>query len=177
MLPRTHPGRRRGVASIELAFVTMLFIVPMILGIWEVGRYIQVRQIISNSAREASRLAAQGFTIKSDGTQTQVKTTTGSPNLRDTVYDYLRAVGLANLQLSDVTVTFAFQPATGYDSSLTEPYMGKKGQPFDVTVSIPWHKVRWINLGLLNPTKVEFTATWRMLNDDDFSVNETLPGW
>ena len=60
---------------------------------------------------------------------------------------------------------------------VTDPYQGVKNQPFTVTVSIPWSKVRWVNLGLLNPETVGFTVSWRMLVDDPFTVDETLPIW
>jgi Flp pilus assembly protein TadG len=177
---RTH-SLRRGVAAIELAFVTMLFVVPLIIGIWEVGRLIQVQQIVANSAREGARLAAQGFTIRPDGTQVQIQKLTGSPNVKDVVVDYLRASGLTNLTAADVTVTFQFTApkttAPGIGTIPPEPYLGEKGQPFTVHVSIPWNKVRWINIGLLGPSTVQFTVTWNMLRDEAFTVNTTLPSW
>ncbi len=180
MRRRNHPARH-GVAAIELGFVTMVFVVPMIIGIWEVGRLIHVQQVVANSAREGARLAAQGFTIKADGTAVQIHKTTGSPNVKDVVCDYLKAAGLTTLQPSDVTVTFQFTAPRvtnpGAGTTPTEPYLGEKGQPFTVTVSIPWNKVRWINLGLLQPTEVKFTVTWRMMIDDVFTINETLPPW
>jgi hypothetical protein len=40
MLRRTHP--RRGVAAVEFALVTMLFILPLLIGVWEVGRLVLV---------------------------------------------------------------------------------------------------------------------------------------
>jgi hypothetical protein len=47
-----------------------------------------------------------------------------------------------------------------------------------VTVRIKdWGKVRWVNLGLVSPTDVSFTVTWKMLTDDAFTVNQSLPGW
>lgn len=180
MRRRNRPVRR-GVAAIELGFVTMLFVVPLIIGIWEVGRMVHVKQIVANSAREGARLAAQGFTIKSDGTQVQIKSSTGSPNVKDVVVDYLRASGLTNLTAADVTVTFTFTgPRTtnpGAGTTPTEPYLGDKGEPFTVYVSVPWDKVRWLNLGLLNPTEVHYTVGWRMLIDEAFTVNTTLPTW
>src|SRR4051812_10693637 len=84
---RSHPARRRGVAAIELGFVTMLFVVPLIIGIWETGRLIYIQQVVANAAREGARLAAQGFTIKADGTIVQIHTTTGNPNVKDAVVD------------------------------------------------------------------------------------------
>ena len=54
-----------------------------------------------------------------------------------------------------------------------------EGGPFELehVCTIPWDKVRWINLGLVKPTKITFTVVWRMVMDDPFTVNETLPTW
>lgn len=188
-----HRSHRRGVASIELAFVTLLLIIPLLFGIWEVGRLIQVQQIVSNSAREGARLSAQGFTINAAGNTVQIKTTSGSTTVKDAVYDYLIAAGLTNLQPADVTVNFAFTsprtteyaplavdpPGTAYGvgSMPPDPCFGEKGQSFYIRVTIPWAKVRWMNMGLLNPTTVTFTVTWQMLLDERFQVNEVLPTW
>ncbi len=184
---------RRGVAAIELAFVFMLFVIPLMIGIWEVGRLVQVQQIVSNATREGARLSAQAYTINSSGSPTQIKVTAGTINIKDVVYDYLYAAGLTNLQPSDVTVTFAFTTGrtTNYVPLSTDPLgtnypagslppdpcFGEKGQIFVVTVSIPWNKVRWINMGLINPTTVTFNVTWQMLTDERFQVNTMLPTW
>lgn len=174
---RSHRRARRGVAAVEMALVSICFVVPLMIGVWEVGRLVQVQQIVSNSAREGARLAAQAFTINTDGTQTQVTVNSGTPNVTDTIYQYLYAAGLTNLQKSDVTVTFQFLAPKSDGTTPTEPYLGEKGEPFQVTVSIPWSKVRWINLGLVQPTTVTFTVTWQMLIDDKFSLNESMPAW
>ncbi|HXD85566.1 MAG TPA: TadE family protein [Urbifossiella sp.] len=162
--------QRRGVASVELAFVVLFFFIPVLFGIWEAGRLIEVQQIVSKSAREGARLAAQGYTINATGAPTQIMAQSGSPNVHDTVYQYLIAAGFTNLQRSDVAVTFAFT-----DSPNPDPYMGNKNEPFTVAVSVPWNKVRWVNVGLINPTQVKFTATWQMLVDDAFNVNQSMP--
>ena len=47
--------RRPAVAAVELAFVLLFFLVPLVIGVWEVGRLIHVQQIVSNSAREGAR--------------------------------------------------------------------------------------------------------------------------
>jgi Flp pilus assembly protein TadG len=193
MLRHTRRPDRRGVAAVELAFALLLFVIPLLIGIWEVGLLVQVQQTVSNSAREGARIAAQGYTIDSSGNTVQVKTSTGTVNVQQTVYNYLYAAGLTNLALSDVTVTFAFNtprtttyvpvatdpvgtswPVGSYPS---DPCYGDKGEVFTVGVSIPWAKVRWVNLGLVNPTAVTFNVTWQMLLDDQFTVNATLPTW
>jgi Flp pilus assembly protein TadG len=157
--------------------MTTVVLFPLLIGVWEVGRLIQVKQIVANATREGCRLAAQGYTINSSGTVTQIKTSTGSPNVTDAVYDYLIAAGFTNLQPSDVTVTFTFTAARSDGQAATEPYQGEKGQPFTVSVSIPWAKVRWVNLGIITPTTVDSSLNWRMVVDDPFTLNDTLPVW
>ena len=176
---RRHPRtRRRGVAAVEFALVALLFLVPLLIGVWEVGRLVQVQQIVSNAAREGARLAAQGYTVKGDGTITQIykDSSGGTPNVRDAVYQYLYAAGLTNLTPADLDVKFEFVAPTAAGTTPTEPYQGDKGQPFRVTVTIrDWSKVRWVNLGLVNPKDVTAVVHWQMLVDDPFSVNTTLP--
>jgi len=190
---RFHHQARRGVAAIELAFVFMLFVIPLMFGIWEVGRLVQVQQIVSNAAREGARISAQGFTINSSGAPTQIKVSTGPTNVKDMVYEYLYGAGLTQLAPSDVQVTFEFKtsrhtdyvpnsldpPGTSYPAGTKppDPCYGEKGQLFVVTVSIPWSKVRWINTGFINTDRIHFTVTWEMLLDERFQVNEQLPTW
>lgn len=174
---RRGSSSRRGVAAVEVALISTFLLVPLMIGIWEIGRMVQVKQVVSTSAREGARRAAQGYTVNSSGTPTQVMVSSGTTTVTDAVYNYLVAAGFSNLQKSDVTVTFQFLAARSDNQPATEPYQGEKGQPFSVTVSVPWNKVRWVNLGLINPTDVSFTATWRMLIDDPFTVDTTLPTW
>lgn len=175
---RQRMSSRRAVAAIELALVTAGVLIPLMFGVWEIGRMIQVRQILSNSAREGARLAAQGFTITATGSPVEIKVATGSPNVKNTVYGYLLAMGLKQLQPTDVTVAFAFT-ANGVTNGTmpAEPYLGDKGQPFKVTVTIPWTKVRWVNAGLINPSTLTYTVQWEMLRDDAFTVDATVPVW
>jgi Flp pilus assembly protein TadG len=177
MLLRRRSPRTSGVAAIELAVVTVLFVVPLIIAIWEMGRYIHVKQIVANSAREGARLAAQAYTIQNNGNQVEINVSTGSPNVGTTVYEYLLGAGLTQLQQSDVTVAFAFTTPNSSGAYPSQPYQGSKGEMFTVSVSIPWNKVKWSNLGLINPTTVQYTVTWQMLVDDTFVVNPELPGW
>ena len=176
MIRRRTPVRR-GVAAAEVALITAVFMVPMVIGIWEIGRLIQVQQIVSNSAREGARLAAQGYTLNNAGVPTQVMVSSGTYNVRDFVYQYLYGAGLTKLAKTDVTTTFEFLAPTSGGATPTEPYQGEKGQPFAVSVRIPWEKVRWINLGIINPTEVKFRVTWQMLIDDKFTVDDSLPTW
>lgn len=200
--PRTPSRRRSGAAAVEFAFVMSFVLTPILIGVWEMGRAIQVQQIVTNAAREGARLAAQGRTINQNGTQTQIVTSLdpgsnpgGLPNVKAAVYQTLHGAGLKSLTWNtsgnpandDFTVSFAFLPAqpgdpplSGAVSGATEPWQGVKNQRFAVTVTLTqkgWHKCRWINLGIVNPTKLVFTAEWRTMADDPFSVNTDIPTW
>jgi Flp pilus assembly protein TadG len=178
------PGRRSGAAAVEFALVLAMVLMPLLTGLWEVGRLVQVQQIVSNSAREGARLAAQALTINTSGSPTQIVTSipppnaAATPNVKAAVVQSLRGAGLNNLTWSDVTVTFVFvdSPA-GSIPGATEPYQGVKNQRFRVSVSIPFEKVRVVSLGIVNPTTVSFEVEWRMLVDDPFTINVNLPGY
>jgi Flp pilus assembly protein TadG len=56
----THRARRSGVAAVELAFLLPLVLIPLLFGMWEVGRLIECQQVVSNAAREGARAASTG---------------------------------------------------------------------------------------------------------------------
>ena len=149
MLRRRPPVRRRGTATVELALVMTFIVIPLTLGLWEMGRYVQVQQMVANSAREGARMAAQAVTISSAGSTTQVYTSSPLPNpskvpsVEGAVMQYLAGQGLTNLRYQDVDVTFTFLPQQPGDPALigavagaTEPYQGVQNQRFRVTVTI-----------------------------------------
>ena len=76
--------RRRGVVAVEAA-VTLPVLIIVMFGMWEVGRLIQVNQVVNNAAREGARLAAGGYV---DGTPVTVTM------VQQAVRDYLSASGL-----------------------------------------------------------------------------------
>ncbi len=164
--------RRAGVATVEAAVVLTFLVVPLMIGVWEIGRLVYAQQVVATAAREGARVAAQGRTINSDGTLTLISISTGTPNVKDTVFQSLATGGLPTLVKADVNTTFTF--ITG---SATEPYQAQKNDRFRVTVTIPFAKVRWVSLGIVNPTDVYYQVDWQMLNDDPFTISPNLPTW
>jgi TadE-like protein len=177
MQRRTASSRRAGVATVEAAVVLALLLVPVIIGVWEVGRLVYAHQVVTNAAREGARLAAQGRVVNRLGTPTEITFDSGTPNVKDTVYQAIVTGGLSGLARSDVTIRFGFEGETPSATPSKLPYQGLKNERFRVFVSVPWDKVRWVNLGLVNPTTVEYTVDWQMLVDDTFTVNVDLPKW
>ncbi|MBX3397132.1 MAG: pilus assembly protein [Gemmataceae bacterium] len=177
MQRRTAFRRRAGVATVEAAVVLALLLVPVIIGVWEVGRLVYAQQVITNAAREGARLAAQGRVVNRLGTPTEIAFNSGTPNVADTVYQAIVTGGLSGLTRADVTIRFGFEGETPSANPSKLPYQGLKNERFRVFVSVPWDKVKWVNLGLVNPTTVEYTVDWQMLVDDTFTINVDLPKW
>jgi Flp pilus assembly protein TadG len=175
MLAQTPPRhRRRGTAAIEFAAVApVLFI--LVIGVWEVGRLIQVHQILTNATREGARLAAQGQVINLTGSYTQITannnptTANDSSNLTTEVTNYLNAAGI---NTSGLVVTFQY--LTG-DTTQTQPYQGVKGQTFRVTSSLPTTSFRWTVLSLTGRTKLVASVDWVSMIDDPFTVDTSVP--
>jgi TadE-like protein len=137
--------------------VMTFVVVPLTLGLWEMGRFVQVQQMLANSAREGARMAAQSVTINSNAASTQIVRqvpTPGAnpsklPSVKGAVMQYLAGQGLTNLRYQDVSVDFEFLPQQSgdpaYPSGTTpgplglnagEPYQGVQNQRFRVTVTI-----------------------------------------
>lgn len=165
------PKRRVGAAAVELACVLPLLVI-LVIGVWEIGRLIQLQQIMCSAARDGARLAAQGSYIDTSGNTTQIAMQTGDPNVSDTIRDSLYAAGINDL--TGLQITFEFLEG---DTSAAQPYQGTKNQRFRLRVTLPYDNLRWTNLSLINPTTLGGECVWQMLVDDPFTLSPTLPGW
>ncbi len=187
MIRVTTPASRErgGAASVEFAVCMVWVLFPLMVGLWEAGRAVQIQQMVSTAAREGARLAAQGRTVTSAGVQTDIKTailpaanTTNQPNVKAAVMQSLAGSGLAGLRWADVDVFFTFTDGT---TSNTDPYQGTKNQGFTVQVVVKYDgKVRWRqdpNISGLAITSLQSTTKWQMLVDDPFVINTALPPW
>jgi Flp pilus assembly protein TadG len=177
--PRSSGRRRRAVAAVEFAFCLPLLLL-LLVGIWELGRIINVQIILNNAARDGARLGAQANIINQFGDYTQIKFNTGTPNIEGAVKAYLTAAGITNH--SGLVIEFQFvEPAvsggTAPVSTTADPYTGVKNQRFRVKVSIPYDNVRWTTLSIVNPQTLTAEVYWQCFVDDPFTVNTTLPGW
>jgi Flp pilus assembly protein TadG len=172
MLTRQHP-RRQAVAAVEFAFLAPVLLI-LLAGVWQIGRIIQVAQILDNAAREGARLASQSEIIAPVGGFTLIQTSTGIPNVQDTIREYLYNAGVVNATTkNDVTVQFQF--LTG-DTTRTDPYQGNQGDRFQITVTLPVQDINWTPFDMTG-TNLTTTVVWAVLVDSPFTVNTTVPGW
>jgi Flp pilus assembly protein TadG len=170
---RTFQPPRRGAAAVELAFLAPVLL-GLLLGVWEVGRLIQVQQMVSTSAREGARLAAQGQTVQGDSIQyvyasTATAPSSSSPNVTTTVLNFLQEAGI---NTSNATVTFQYLNG---NTALTDPYQAVQGQLFSVTVTVPYNNFRWTTLNLTGAVNLTATVVWTSLVDVPFTINTTIP--
>ena len=137
-------SRRRGAAMVEMAIVLPIFFM-VVLGIVEFGRAMMVSQMVTNSAREATRLAII------DG-QTNTTVTTW-------VKDFLnQSIGVA---AGDVTVAITVVPATGNPDPANQIGNAKARDLVTVNVSVPFNKVSYVPGSYLNGKNLSARSAMR----------------
>jgi Flp pilus assembly protein TadG len=169
-----HPPRRRGrrdamrrgSAVVEAALILPILL-TMMLGVWEVGRMIQISQILDNAAREGARLAAGGYVNGTAVTTAQVQTA---------VQNYMTAAGLPAAAVSGAQITLTCLATTPW----TDPYEAQPLDPYTVTVTIPagaaFNSLRWNLLNrITSVTQLSQTVYWQSSNNSQVVVSTTLP--
>ncbi len=162
---RSMKRRRRAAAAVEMAVLAPLLI-TVLLGIWEVGRMIEVQQLVNNAAREGARKAAVGSMI--DPTTGSSKNITAS-DVTTTVTTYLTTNGV---NTTGITVTYSNLTTP----SATDPYQASQSDHLRVSVTLPFSNVRYIALtSLTGITQLNGTADWNSMLDTNVTVPTTLP--
>lgn len=118
---------RLGAAMVEMALVLPLFMM-VVLGIIEFGRAMMVSQLVTNSAREATRLAIIDGATNSSVTQW--------------VKDFM--VQSCGVAANDVTVDITVTAATGNPNPANEIGNATSRDLVTVNVSVPFNKVSYI---------------------------------
>jgi Flp pilus assembly protein TadG len=156
---------RRAMVAVEAAFVLPVLLVLM-LGVWEVGRLIQVDQIIVNSAREGARLAAGGYV---NGTPVTVAM------VQQAVKDYMTSAGLPAAAVSGAQVNLVCQASPSW----TDPSAALPLDKFQINVVIPagaaFNSLRWTPAKVTSVTQMSVTVNWESLNNSKIVVSATLP--
>jgi len=191
-------GRRCGVAAVEFAVVLVPMFV-LLVGTLEVGRVIHVTQILSNAARDAGRMASQGQVVFFDPAQggfrysqvyTYPQAIVPAPiSLADRVRTYLTNNGIDVTGVADTDLV-AYEnkspPATLADlpdpppnplPDHDEPWGALKGDRLSVTVRVPYARVRWTNMNLINPVFLTATTDFYCNQDNFFEVISQPPDW
>lgn len=161
--------RRRGAAAVEAAFCLPLLVVLM-LGMWEVGRMVQVSQILANAAREGARYAAMG-NLNINGANTPITVAM----VQQLVRDYLTGAGLPTAAVSGAQITLTNLSGNAW----TDPSGAQPMDKFQVTVTIPsgtaFNSLQWSTLKITGTNQLSASATWVSLVDSQVTVSTQLP--
>jgi hypothetical protein len=176
---KSSSGHRPAAAVVEMAVLLPLLLL-LLVGLWELGRIIQVQHVLNNAARDAARLAAQANTVNTTGAYTQLRFRTGTPNIEGAIRTYLNAAGITDHTGLAIELQFVEGPTPGSPGGTAtdaDPYLGVKNQRFRVRVVLPFANVRWTTLSLIDPETLTAEAYWQCLVDDPFTLDPSLPGW
>jgi Flp pilus assembly protein TadG len=153
---------RPGGAIVELALLMPVLLI-LLLGVWEVGRMVQINQILNNAAREGARVASTGVNTYGD--------------VNTVVTNYLTTAGISNLSGLQVQVANLTQNNNGpsYD-----PSQANSLDQLQVTVLLPFSNVRWNLLYLVTNANTQLMAqtTWCSNQNQPYPSNLAVPqGW
>ncbi len=145
---------RRGAAAVELALVLPVLMV-ILLGMWEIGTVINVRQSLGNAAREAGRQASTGKVTVEE--------------VEQVVRDCLRPSGLEVGSLL-VTVENLGDPEAGILEA-------SQFDPIEITVTLRFDEVRLLNAPLFTDSTTMLTgkSTWYSVKNRPYPASPSPP--
>jgi Flp pilus assembly protein TadG len=147
-------SNRRATACVEFALILPVLMI-FVLGLLEMGRFIEVRQILTSAAEEGARQAS-----------------TGQITNAQTVSVVTGCVAAAGLPTTGLTVTVADLTNLGTDVSKATCL-----DNLQVTVTIPFINVRWCSSLLVtnSATLVDATVYWVSSLPVSYPQNVTAP--
>jgi Flp pilus assembly protein TadG len=147
-------GNRSATACVEFALILPVLMI-FVLGLLEMGRFIEVRQILTSAAEEGARQASAGLVTNAQ----VVNIVTG-------------CVAAAGLPTTNLTVTVSDLTNPGTDVSKATCL-----DNLQVTVTIPFVNVRWCSSLLVTnaTTQVDATVYWVSSLPVSYPQNVTAP--
>jgi Flp pilus assembly protein TadG len=152
--------------AVEAALVLPVLVI-VLLGVWEVGRLVQVNQLLENAAREGARLAAGGYVNGVGVTSAMVQ---------QAVRDYLTAAGLPAGTVNGAQIQVTNLSANKW----SDPVDAQPRDQFRVTVTIPqgtaFDSMKWALVkSLTNVNSMSVSVVWNSANDSQITIDTGLP--
>jgi Flp pilus assembly protein TadG len=178
-------ARRSGAAAVEFGCCAPL-IALLVLGLWEVGRMVEVDNVMWNSAREGARDASMGQSnLSAVASNVLVYLQGAEPTaflqgdatsmispvipLGASSYGYTCWDNTANKELFTITFTDLTNP------TVTDPTQMSQLDVYQITVSTPYSTVGWLPTAQVTGlTRLYVTVTWASMVDVPFSVEPYL---
>ncbi len=158
---RSRSDPRRAAAAVEFAIVLPLLLF-LLLGIWEVGRLVQVQQIMANAAREGARAASTGARSLAE--------------VETIVQRYLTAGGLDTTGLTVRIHNLSLNPGAELSDPSDDPQAAHQLHLLRVHVTLPFKNVRWVLVSqITNVTTLRATGFWLSMKDQPIVVDTEMP--
>jgi Flp pilus assembly protein TadG len=157
-------GSRRGAVAVEAA-VMMVILLMLMLGVWEIGRYIELSRTVEDAAREGARLAAGGVSNGTPVTCAMVQTA---------VQNYLVAAGFPSASANSAQVTLTNLSSDTW----TDPCNASPLDPFSVSVTVSgtaFTGMTWVPSQLTGVSQLSASVEWYSNNDSQVVVSTQLP--
>ncbi len=153
MVRQSRPTRR-GMAAVEFASLLPLIMI-LLMGILEVGRAVEMQQVLSNACREGARQAATGQLTNSQ--------------VQSVVTQYISVAGFST---TGMTVTVSDITSSGTDVSQAN-YLDR----ITVSISYPYSNVSWSTLNWVLPSNYSITSRveWITMVDKPFPTFPNPP--
>jgi Flp pilus assembly protein TadG len=174
-------------------------LMSLLLGLWEVGRYVMVQDVLDSAAREGARLSASGGYFASSNFNSAATAgdtiALSSPPSTNTSFEvqrkvklYLSAMGITTSGMT-VTVTNSTRTWTytwtddgttngsgtgsGYDPAAAATQLDQ----LSVTVTLPYKNVAFSPLSIFisQSATLSASASWLSLADIPLTVSTTIP--
>lgn len=189
---------RRGIAAVEFAFL-LPFLLILVSGLWEVGRYLWLQNLLDNAAREGGRLGASGAYFSSSNfnsaTPPNAAFTLPPPSsntaceLQKRVLLYMKNSGLtttgakvtvanSGTSTSPKSWTYTYTEGgaitgSGYDPAAAAEQLDQ----MTITVTMPYTNGAWSPLSFFVSQSATVTAkvNWVSMADVPLTVSTTIP--
>lgn len=150
----------------EAALILPL-LVSLMLGVWEVGRAVEMTQLLNDAARQGARMAAGGV---NNGTPVTVAM------VQQVVRDAMTASGFPSAAVSGAQVTLTNLSTHTW----TDPCNAQPLDAFQVSVTVPagtaFNSVSWTPVSLISGINhLSSQVEWLSANDSQVVVSTTLP--
>lgn len=173
-MSRCHFQRpRNAVAAVEFA-VVLIILMPMLIGVWEIGRLVNVQQLIANAAREGGRQASTGEK--------------NTAQVREIIVTYLRNAGLNKINSSAsndtelrtggrVLVQIKVYDAYNQLRDGIDPTQADQNDRIEVKVEVLFNDVEYspTNYFLDTNTTISATVNWHCMRDIPLVINSQIP--
>jgi Flp pilus assembly protein TadG len=170
------------VAALELAICAPVFIY-ILYGVWELGQFIHVQQMVANCAREGARQASTGLKTAS-ATHPELPFD-ADYEVQNSVLYYMQNAGLNTTTMS-VTVTNVTQGlsctvvkggSTPVQPSDDPVAAGNQMDVMQISVAYPYNTISIspVNFFIASGTPMTATAQWYCLKDLPIADDQNIP--